>query len=186
MKTFTYILLLLIMVSCKPPEARQPESVKSGSYITESVERNKKLIKKEHALIKAIISKDSSSTYLTSNSGFWYKHEIKIQNDSISTAGFGDIVNFNYNLKDLNGTTIYTAEELGTQNYIMDKQELFTGLREGLKLMKPGETVTFLFPSQKAFGYYGDKNRIGTNVPIRSQVTVNSITNADRPDNDRP
>ena len=58
----------------------------------------------------------------------------------------------------------------------MDKEELFTGLREGLKLMKPGETVTFLFPSQKAYGYYGDTNRIGTNTPLICEVTVNSIT----------
>ena len=57
----------------------------------------------------------------------------------------------------------------------MDQQELFTGLREGLKLMKAGETVTFLFPSQKAYGYYGDENKIGTNIPLICQVTVNSI-----------
>jgi FKBP-type peptidyl-prolyl cis-trans isomerase len=57
----------------------------------------------------------------------------------------------------------------------MDKQELFTGLREGLKLMQAGETVTFLFPSQKAYGYYGDENRIGTNVPLICEVTVHSI-----------
>ena len=62
------------------------------------------------------------------------------------------------------------------QNYAMDQQELFTGLREGLKLMKAGETVTFLFPSQKAFGYYGDNNKIGTNVPLKCEVTINSIT----------
>jgi len=58
----------------------------------------------------------------------------------------------------------------------MDRQELFTGLREGLKLMKTGETVTFLFPSQKAYGYYGDENKIGANIPLIAKVTVNSIT----------
>jgi FKBP-type peptidyl-prolyl cis-trans isomerase len=57
----------------------------------------------------------------------------------------------------------------------MDKQELFSGLREGLKLMKSGETVTFMFPSQKAFGYYGDEDRIGINVPLKCEVSVNSI-----------
>ena len=57
----------------------------------------------------------------------------------------------------------------------MDKQELFTGLREGLKLMKTGETVTFLFPSQKAYGYYGDNNKIGSNTPLICEVTVKSI-----------
>lgn len=58
----------------------------------------------------------------------------------------------------------------------MDQEELFTGLREGLKLMKAGEIVTFLFPSQQAYGYYGDENKIGTNISLICKVTVNSIT----------
>ncbi|MEZ4974995.1 MAG: hypothetical protein R2802_00410 [Flavobacteriaceae bacterium] len=34
--------------------------------------------------------------------------------DSLTTPDFGDIVNFNYSLKSLNGTTIYSEEELKT------------------------------------------------------------------------
>ena len=88
----------------------------------------------------------------------------------------GDVVNFDYDVKTLNGQTIYSEEEIQPRNYVMDKEELFTGLREGLKLMKPGETVTFLFPSQKDYGHYGDTDRIGTKVPLMCKVTVNSIT----------
>jgi len=44
-----------------------------------------------------------------------------------------------------------------------------------LKLMKEGETITFLFPSYKAYGYYGIENKLGTNVPIQCTVTLNSI-----------
>jgi gliding motility-associated peptidyl-prolyl isomerase len=71
---------------------------------------------------------------------------------------------------------IYSKEALKTQNYAMDREELFTGLREGLKLLKTGETATFLFPSQKAYGYYGDEHKIGSNTPIICEVTINSIT----------
>ncbi|MBT8260048.1 MAG: gliding motility-associated peptidyl-prolyl isomerase GldI, partial [Bacteroidia bacterium] len=113
--------------------------------------------------------------YIASNSGFWYKYNHKVEEESI-LAEFGDIVNFKYCIKDLNGNIIYSEDELQTQNYTMDQQEIFTGLREGLKLMKVGETLTFIFPSQKAYGYYGDENKIGTNVPLICQVTVNSIT----------
>ena len=58
----------------------------------------------------------------------------------------------------------------------MDKEELFSGLREGLKLMKPSESVTFIFPSQKAYGYYGDENRISINVPLICNVNLKTIT----------
>jgi gliding motility-associated peptidyl-prolyl isomerase len=168
-------LLVLLIVSCKSPEARRPETQKTGSFIKESVERNKKLIEQQQNQIKSIIKNNPQNNYIASENGFWYYYQNKIEGDSI-TPKFGDIVNFNYDVKDLNGRVIYTVEELKTQNYAMDQEELFTGLREGLKLMKAGETITFLFPSQQAYGYYGDEHKIGTNIPLICEVTVNTIT----------
>ena len=83
--------------------------------------------------------------------GFGYYYEKK---DTISTltAKFGDIVNFTYDIKDLDGEIIYSQKELDTVNYAIDQEDLFFGLREGLKLMKEGETVVFLFPSYQAYG----------------------------------
>ncbi|MEZ4856456.1 MAG: gliding motility-associated peptidyl-prolyl isomerase GldI [Gelidibacter sp.] len=175
-KAFTLIFLLsLSFSSCKSPEARRPVSQKTGSFIKASAERNKKLNLKEQELIQNIIEKDTSKTYLSSANGFWYYYNVKVEQDTI-TANFGDIVNFDYNVKDFNGNTIYSDEDIKPRDYSMDKQELFSGLREGLKLMKPGETVTFLFPSQKAYGYYGDTKKIGTNTPLICKVTVHTIT----------
>lgn len=167
--------LMLIASSCKSPEARMPISVKSGSFIDESVERNIKLYAKEEAIINVIMSKNPEHRYIASESGFWYYYNTKIEEAVFKKPGFGDFITYDYNVKSLNGTLIYSKEELKTQKYIMDKQELFTGLREGLKLMRAGETVTFLFPSQKAYGYYGDENRIGTSVPLICEVTIQSI-----------
>lgn len=176
MKSFILIMLIAIgFTSCKSPEARRPISQKTGSFIKESAERNKKLVEKEEAVIAQMIEKDTSKTYIASESGFWYYYNVKVEKDTI-TAKFGDVVNFDYNVKDFKGQTIYSDEEITADDYSMDQEELFTGLREGLKLMKPGETVTFLFPSQKAYGYYGDTKKIGTNVPLICEVTVNSIT----------
>jgi gliding motility-associated peptidyl-prolyl isomerase len=170
----TILVCALLLVACKSPEARRPVSSKSGSFIDASVERNIKLNEKEQAYIQKIMSENPEEVYIASENGFWYYYNVK-QADSLISPGFGDIVNFNYNIKTLNDDIIYTTEDLKTQNYVMDKQELFSGLREGLKLMKSGETVTFMFPSQKAFGYYGDEDRIGINVPLKCEVSVNSI-----------
>ncbi len=172
---FLFILLTsCFLFNCKSPDARRPESVQSGSFIEASADRNIKLNKKEHALIQNIIDNNPEHEYIASKSGFWYYYNTKVPHDTI-TPQFGDIVSFKYDVKDLNENTIYSEKEIRVQNYVMDKEELFTGLREGLKLMKPGEIVTFLFPSQKAYGYYGDTNRIGTNIPLICKVTVNTI-----------
>ena len=54
-------------------------------------------------------------------------------------------------------------------------QELIAGIRDGLKLMHVGETVKFLFPSYKAYGYYGHEDYIGPNTPLQCTITLNSI-----------
>ncbi|GAA4276342.1 gliding motility-associated peptidyl-prolyl isomerase GldI [Aquimarina mytili] len=169
--------VLFLMFSCKAPEARKPITIKSGSFISDSksIHRNKELAAKEEAIIQKIIDTDTVHDYITSEGGFWYYYSKK---DTISsrTPKFGDIVNFNYDVKDLKGNTIYSQQELDTITYYIDKEELFLGLREGLKIMKEGETVTFLFPSYQAYGYYGDDHKIGTNIPLMTEVTLNTIT----------
>lgn len=166
------IMLTLLCFSCKSPEARMPESVQSGSFLKKSAERNKKLNELEQKQIETIIKSNPDKDYIASESGFWYVYDNKIENDTIQPE-FGDIVDFDYNVSNIAGTEIYSKEN---KTYVMDKEELFTGLREGLKLMKPTESVTFIFPSQKAYGYYGDENKIGTNIPLICEVTLNTIT----------
>lgn len=179
MKKYAFIILLLItfLSGCKSPEARRPVTQSSGSFINESIERNRELVAREEAEILEVIERDPSNEYLTSNSGFWYYYNKRSTDlENTETPEFGDVVRFDYSIKDINDQVIYAEGELPTKRYAIDKEELFGGLREGLKLMKEGEVVTFIFPSHKAFGYYGDKDKIGTNVPIKTKVTLHSIT----------
>jgi len=149
-----------------------PVSVQSGSFLKESAERNKKLNDAEQDQIEALIKNQPEKDYIASESGFWYYYNSKVENDTIQPE-FGDIINFEFNVSNIEGHKIYETTE---KTYIIDKEELFTGMREGLKLMKPTETVTFIFPSQKAYGYYGDEHKIGTNTPLICEVTLNTIT----------
>ncbi|MDC8003472.1 gliding motility-associated peptidyl-prolyl isomerase GldI [Aureisphaera galaxeae] len=167
----------LSLFACKGPEARRPVRTTSGTFIKESAERNKILLEQEEKMIATIIEQDTAKTYLTSDSGFWYYYNVK---DSLPSnpPKFGDDVTFTYDIKTLNGKLILSESDNGVQNYKIDQsnQELISGIRDGLKLMKVGETVTFLFPSYKAYGYYGIENKLGTNVPVRSTVTLKTIT----------
>jgi len=166
---------MLTVIGCETPQARRPVSVKSGSFIDQSVERNKKLNSEQYERIQQIIQNNPDTKFIASPNGFWYYYNVKVEGDSI-TPKFGDLVNFDYSVTDFNNNPIYTEEDIKTRNYAMDQEELFSGLREGLKLMKARETITFLFPSDKAYGYYGDENKIGTNIPLICRVTIYKIT----------
>ena len=167
---------IFALVSCKTPEARRPVQQSSGSFIKESAERNKILYKQEEERIASVMAANPENEYLSSPSGFWYYYNIKDSLD-IPKPVYGDIITFTYDVKSLEGTSILTESETGLQTYKIDQsnQDLISGLRDGVKLMKVGEQVTFLFPSYKAYGYYGLEDKLGTNVPIQSTVTLKSI-----------
>lgn len=172
-----YILILaFIFTSCTGQEARRPVQNRSGSFIKESAERNKALYDQEREFIEGIIAKDSSRAYYTSDKGFWYYYN-KRDSTKTETPKTGDVVEFNYNITDFSGHTILSEKENGIQRYKVDQthQELISGVREGIKLMKEGEKVTFLFPSYKAYGYYGIEDKLGTNVPVQSTITLHTI-----------
>lgn len=170
------------MSSCKTPEARKPVSNKTSTFIQSAIEVNKAVVKNEEKRIRAIIEKDSSRNYITSKNGFWYAYENQNLSDTIQPK-YGDEVEFNYSILSLNNDTIYSRKELGERALVIDKENIFSGLRQGLKLMKVNETVTFLFPSHKVYGYYGDNQRIGKNTPVKSIVTLNKINTNETPTN---
>ena len=167
-------LLLLLYASCGGPEPRRPIEVKSGSFFKESVERNKALLAFEESMIQNIITKDTVHDYLTSPNGFWYFFETK--NDTATyLPKTNDQILFSYNLMSLNNDTIYTAEDIGPTSYVVDKEQLFPGLQNAVKLLKINEKATFLFPSLQAYGYPGDGNAIGPRTPLKSSVELHTI-----------
>ena len=175
-KLFYSILFFAFLIGCKSPEARRPVQSHSGTFIKESAERNKKIYDEEKSYIEQLMANDSTNDYISSEQGFWYYYN-KRDTTNTEMPDMGDIVKFSYDIKDLNGNVIVSEQENGLQQYKVDQsnQELISGVREGIKLMKEGETVTFLFPSYKAFGYYGIEEKLGTNIPVQSTITLHSI-----------
>jgi gliding motility-associated peptidyl-prolyl isomerase len=165
--------LVFCLTCCGSPEPRRPVKVKS-SGLNASVERSKKLLTLEEGLMNSIIAQDSLREYRHSAAGAWYYY---VQKNEAATylPQPNDLVTFTYNVLSFSNDTIYSGEEIGILKYKVDKQELFPGLRNGIKLLKEMETATFLFPSSLAYGYHGDNNKIGINVPIKSTVTVLKI-----------
>lgn len=176
MKIFKHILIIgcaVLLSSCSEKQARQPISRTTGSFMKESIDRNKKLNAQEKEIITKIIKKDTARIFNISEKGFWYAYESK-SNETYAPVR-GDVVNFDYEVTDLYGNIIYSQAELKTQTYHVDKQNIMSGLRNGIKLMHQGDKVRFIFPSQAAYGYHGDDKKIGTNQPIICTVTLNNI-----------
>ncbi|WP_367754516.1 gliding motility-associated peptidyl-prolyl isomerase GldI [Flavobacterium sp. WC2421] len=174
---YTYLIVITLFLSglissCKQhQEARRPISHTSGTFMKKSVARNKKLVATEEDQIKTLMKSKPTVEYFSSSKGYWYSYEIKNDIDTISPKK-GDIAYFDYEVKDLDGTIIYSQLELRPQVYHIDKEDIMMGLRDGIKLMHRNEKVNFLFPSHMGFGYHGDNKKIGVNQPLLCTVTL--------------
>ncbi len=169
------IMAAFAVVSCsRQQQARRPVSHSEGSFMRESVERNKKLIAGEEGKIDSIIRSNPQRKYFASKKGYWYYYEVRNSKDTL-TPKRGDIAYFDYAVQDLDGNVIYSEVQLRPQVYHVDKQNIMMGLRDGIKLMRRNERVVFLFPSHMGYGYHGDNKRIGTNEPLICTVTLNDI-----------
>ncbi|MBM1106687.1 gliding motility-associated peptidyl-prolyl isomerase GldI [Aurantibacter crassamenti] len=171
---FLILLIMVLVVSCGGPEPRKPVKVTSASFYKKSAERSRLLLEREEKLIQEIIANDTANTYQISSSGSWFTY-IKKNEQDINTAQTNDLVTMTYNLISFDNDTIYSMQDIGIITYKVDKQELFQGLRDAVKLLKENETATFLFPSSFAYGYPGDHEKIGANVPLKSTLAVIKI-----------
>ena len=166
---------MIFVVSCTKVQPRKPINPKpSTTLYFEAIQQSKVLNKMEEDKILKLIKNDSTKTYLQSQNGFWYTYINKV-NEDLPTPKIGDEVTLTYNISDLKDSIIYSKEELGIKKYMIDKEDFIAGLQVGIKLMKKGETITFVLPSYNAFGITGDNNKIGINQSIKSTVTLIKI-----------
>lgn len=170
-RVYIYIIVVIGVFGCKELEARRPKQQSTKNFYKEVVAQNKKLNALETQKILSHFSKDTITEYKSSANGFWYAYQ---KQDTVlnSTPVKGDEVTLHYNITSLNNEVIYDFQ---TRKYTIDKEDFVPGLRDGIKLMKKGETITFVIPSYRAYGVTGDGNRIGMNQTLKSIVTLIEI-----------
>lgn len=90
------ILLLTLLNSCQSKqEARKPISHTSGTFMKQSIDRNKKLIAGEEAEIARVIRQNPKTKFIASTKGFWYSYATVNVQDTL-TPKKGDVALFDF------------------------------------------------------------------------------------------
>lgn len=165
------VFFLLGIVSCKEPQAQYPTNKSKEKITNPSVIRNKTIYSNEMQLIVNSIKADTTLHFTASEKGFWYAFIDSLSNDSKKIMS-EDLINFKIKIESLDRKLIYDWDVGGTISYRVNKEDILPILREGIKLMSPGEKAVFYSPSYLGFGYLGDGNKIGVNQPLRITLEV--------------
>ena len=170
-RNILFLSIFLLVFSCKEPIARKPKTHSTTNFYNEVVAQSKKLNAIENKLIEKYIKQDTLHTYQNSAKGFWFTYNTKIE-ENLTSPKTDDVAVIAFNITDLAGNEIYPKQE---RDYKVDKQDFIPALQDGIKLMKKGETLTFVIPSYNAFGVIGDENKIERNQTLKSTITLIDI-----------
>lgn len=169
--SYFYIVVVVLFFGCKEPEARRPKQHTTTNFYKELIAKNKQLINRENAYLSAYVKKDTINEFKPSTTGFWYSYNVKVEDDTQKPKVKDNVV-LEFDITSLDGDILYPKQQI---TYKVDKEDFIPGLQDGIKLMKKGETITFVIPSHRAFGVAGDGDKIGINQPIKSKVTLIEI-----------
>lgn len=161
-----FVMLAALFVACDEPPKEEKKEAPEWSK-EKSSEVNKKWVEHEEKQIQAYVDRRSNWEVTKTGTGLrYYIFEENPEGDSIEPEMQ---VFLNYNVKLLDGTLCYSSDSTGTESFIVDHEDIESGLHEGIKKFRKGEKGILIIPHYLAHGLIGDR----TKVPPLSTVVYN-------------
>lgn len=163
MKLTSVVMILLAVVHSCGTEHPQKQPVPAQKEVNRSMEEiNRQFARDESAQIDGYIERRG---WTMSTTGTGLRYMVYEATEGIEIKA-GDRIEVNYEVSLLNGDVLYTSKERGPHVFTVGKDNVESGLHEGVLFMKTGEKAKFILPSHLAHGLSGDNDKI----PPRSSV----------------
>lgn len=131
------------------------------------VEANQLQIQKESDEMDAF-ERSHGQGFVKTRSGIRYRvYKPSVTGDSIRK---GMAINLHYTLYLLDGTSCYTSGTEGLKGFVVEEENLESGIHIGLQYLKRGDKALLLIPSHLAHGLLGDFNKVPPQMPILYDV----------------
>ncbi|NQY68329.1 MAG: FKBP-type peptidyl-prolyl cis-trans isomerase [Flavobacteriales bacterium] len=150
------ILLLFVFVSCSETEEKKPNRITQKQLKRPLEEINKTMHSREMERIKAYISRRNWDMTKT---GTGLQYDIYESGDGIQPQK-GNRVKVNFDVELLDGTKCYSSDEKGAIMFLVGRDNMESGIHEGILLMKVGDKARFVMPAHLAHGFVGDDKKI--------------------------
>lgn len=163
-KLSLFLILVIGLTACWNKKKTDPFKGLSQEEVQQKLDdMNKAAVNSEKDLIDAYV-KRKQWTMTETGTGLRY---IVYQNGAGSEfTKVGDLATIKYEVSLLDGTICYTSEEEGPKEFLVEADDVESGLHEGIKYMKVGDRAKMIIPSHLAHGLLGDWDKI----PPRSTI----------------
>jgi FKBP-type peptidyl-prolyl cis-trans isomerase len=156
MRIFLFLLCGSFLFSCKEEVKPQKKKYSPEQVKQLSLEMNAWDKKRQNDEINQYIKAHGWTMEMTA-SGLRY---MMIEPGKGPLAHPGQIAKVEYKILLLDGKVCYSSEEDGAKEVLIGKDNVESGLHEGLALMHVGDKMRFILPSHLAHGLTGDQSKI--------------------------
>lgn len=145
--------LLGSLIACESPKAPKVDPPKKETLI----DYNKIIAKKEAHQIDKYIERRNLNMIAT---GTGLHYSIYDRGAGSETAKAGQVALLKFKVSLLDGSVVYSSEESGPQEFLIERDNVESGLHEGIKYLHKGDKAKLILPSHLAHGLLGDQKRI--------------------------
>lgn len=158
MKSFRFIvpLVFLFQFACDEPVQQVARTNNKENPNEPMIRENKSWAKTEDALIESYLERNQLDM---TRSGTGLRYKIYREGAGVS-AKKGMIAEIRYHIKLLDGSLVYQTPTGKTETFLIGRDDVETGLHEGITYMKVGDKALFVIPSHLGHGLTGDLSMI--------------------------
>lgn len=171
MMRFLFFSTILLLVSCGEKEKPKKRDISTQEMKDLSVQMNAWDEKRQDDEIEQYVKAHNWKMEETS-SGLRY---MLLKAGDGPLAKTGEKATVSYKIYLLDGTLCYSSEKDGNKEVLIGKDNVETGLHEGLQLMHVGDEMRFVLPSHLAHGLSGDQSKIPPLSSVMYEIRLISV-----------
>lgn len=166
---FYFILIFILSIglfSCKKTSPQLPSNkvVEKDVSSIALLDINKNLALKEDSLLEILAIK-TDKAFKKNEIGFWYKIDKKTSEKQLDAK---DSCEISFKLKLADGDLVMEDNKVIT----IGEKQVVRGLEEGLKLLRKGESATFIVPWYLGYGMNGLENLVPPYTSLIFEVSI--------------
>lgn len=154
--------LLSLMIACGGGTERNPIAGGHAREQERLIGENRDAVRMEDRDIRLYAAR-MEMELRTTDTGVRY---LMIRDEPGEPVRGGQWAMVNYRSSLLNGDTAYASLPGAPEAFMVEMDDVESGLHEGIQLLSPGDSAVLIIPSYRAHGLIGDMHRI----PPRSTV----------------
>jgi FKBP-type peptidyl-prolyl cis-trans isomerase FkpA len=170
---FSLFTIVGVVQSCGNGNKQNTHSSSQVKNLDSSlIEANKIYVKRESDEIDQYVAHHQ---WKMTTTGTGLRYMITKRGEGTETPQFQQRVTVNYKISLLDGTLCYSSEKDGPKQFVVGKDNIESGLHEGIRFMHKGDEAVFILPSHLAHGFLGDGNKIPARASVLYEIKLVDI-----------